>query len=192
MRIVREVVEDEVVAAFLRGELASSRYGEKLRGLLGGETELVERPDLADASANRRRRALLDEHRAFERRKGLFAGFPERVDWFRAALTRAELLSILYIDWDWWLELSGGTRRPSDAAERIRRGAVEGVTAEEHEPFVRAVSDLIVVGRPGGARLVLLEGHVRLTACALFPERLPDELELYLGLAEDIERWSLF
>jgi hypothetical protein len=39
---------------------------------------------------------------------------------------------------------------------------------------------------------VLLEGHVRLTAYALYPEYLPDELEVYLGISPEMSRWALF
>jgi hypothetical protein len=39
---------------------------------------------------------------------------------------------------------------------------------------------------------VALEGHVRLTAYALFPEYLPEELTVYLGTSDDMERWALF
>jgi hypothetical protein len=38
---------------------------------------------------------------------------------------------------------------------------------------------------------VLVEGHVRLTAFFLFPEMLPEELQLYLGTAIGLDRWGL-
>ena len=53
----------------------------------------------------------------------------------RVALVPDEVLAIRYINWDWWLRISDGTRRPVDAAARIRRGEVAGITAEEHEPI---------------------------------------------------------
>ena len=51
---------------------------------------------------------------------------------------------------------------------------------------------LIAVTTPAHEPIVLVEGHVRLTAYALFPERLPDELELLLGISEAITGWSEF
>lgn len=201
MRILGPVTEDEVVACFLRAELTSERYGQKLRTMLARDRmaiDVLARPDLGDSEANRYRRSLLDEHRAFERREGLFADFPERVDWHRAALEPAEVLEIRYINWDWWLTLSGGSRSPVEAAKRIRRGEIEDVRAEEHAELARALRspapppELIAVTKREGMPLVLLEGHVRLTAFALFPEFLPDELELYLGVAEDMDAWSEF
>jgi hypothetical protein len=196
MRLLRAATEQEVVAVFLQAELDSGRYGEVLRTLLdrdGRDVGVLTRPDLTDAAANRYRSGLLDEYRGFERRIGLFGGFPVHVDWHRAALSPQEVLDILYIDWDWWLEISDGTRRPRDAAEKIKRGDVPGSTVEEHRMlFDVPQPELIVVTTPDHATLVVLEGHYRLTAYAMFPELLPDELELYLGAAEDMGAWGNF
>jgi hypothetical protein len=196
MRILRPATEDEVVATFLRAELDSGRYGPVLRQLLerdGVDVDVLARPDLADSEANRYRSSLLDEYRGFERRIGLFGGFPERVDWHRAALSRDEVLEILYIDWDWWLEISDATRLPKVAADKIRRGEVPGSTVEEHRTLLDVPQpELIVATTPDHAKLVVLEGHFRLTAYAMFPDLLPDELEIYVGEAEGMDVWGNF
>jgi hypothetical protein len=201
MRILGSVTEDEVIACYLRAELDSGRYGEKLHRLLERDAvdpDVVAQPGLADAEANRYRRELLDEHRGYDSRTGMFGRFPHQIHWYRAALTPDEVLSILYIHWDWWLTISGGSRRPVVAAERIRRGEIDGVTAEEHAEFAEALrssaspAELIAVTKPDRSRIVVVEGHVRLTAYALFPEVLPEELEVYLGMAEDIDSWPSF
>jgi hypothetical protein len=202
VRILHPITEDEVVATFLRGELDSDRYGDTLRAALvrdGLAPHVLRNPNLTDETENRYRRRLLDEHRAYERREGLFAAFPRHVDWFRAALGREEVLDILYISWDWWVRVSGGSRRPRDAAERIRGGEVPGVTADEGDEAIAAAlesgappPELIAVTNPAHAPVVLVEGHVRLTAYALFPEYLPEELEIILGVASHISDWSQF
>jgi len=201
MRILGQATEPEVVAAFLRGELESERWREELLALLREDemdAAVVESPDVDDPGECAYRARLLDRHRAWLRREGLFDGFPSHVEWRRAALSPEDVLGILYIDWDWWLTLSGGTRRPLDAAARIRRGAVPGVTAEEHEAIASRLrtddpqAQLIAATDPDRTRLVCLEGHVRLTAYALYPEYLPPELEIYLGTAPDMGRWTEF
>jgi hypothetical protein len=201
MKLLYPVSEDEFVAVFLRGELDSSRYGEKLRVLLardGGAVEMLREPNLADASENSYRRQLLDEHRGYERREGLFGGFPRRIAWHRAALRADEVLDILYVDWDWWLKLSGGSRRPRDAARRVRAGVVSGVSADEGDERIAAAVQtgrqpaLIAVTTSSHAPLVLVEGHVRLTAYALFPAYLPPELEILLGVSDEITGWWAF
>jgi hypothetical protein len=185
----------------LRAEVSSERFRDRLLALLerdGVDPSVIERPDLADAEATAYRLALLGEHRGWGRDEGMFGAFPTDVEWFGAALSPVEVLAVLYIDWDWWLHLSGGTRRPTDAAERIRAGLVPGVDVESHEPLARALRsrqpppELIVVTLPDRSRLVLVEGHWRLTAYALFPDYLPQELEIFLGVAEGVDRWGLF
>ena len=197
MRVLRPIGEDEMVATFVRAELDSGRYGATLRELLardGREERVLRHPDLDSPDECRYRRSLLDEHRAYERREGLFFGWPEGVDWHRAALTPDEVLGIRYIDWDWWLEASGGTRRPSEAARRIRANEIPGVTVAEHEAFADAAAqpELIVATTDALQPLVLVEGHARLTAYALFPERLPGGLEILLGVSPAMAGWCQF
>jgi hypothetical protein len=183
------------------GELDSPRYGHKLHMILardGRDENVIRRPDLDDPAQNRTRRDLLDEHRAYDQRAGLFEGFPRRVDWHRAALESDDVLGILYINWDWWLTLSGDTRQPRDAARRIRAGKVAGVSAADAEHVAAALAatppppELIVATTPAQARLVLVEGHARLTAYALYPEYLPPVLEVLVGISDDMPNWSEF
>ena len=109
-----------------------------------------------------------------------------------------EVLAIRYINWDWWVRISGGTRRPGDAAARIRSNEIAGVTAAEHEPIAARLQatepppELVAVAPPDRSRLVVVEGHVRLTAYALYPEYLPAALEIYVGTAPDMDRWTEF
>jgi hypothetical protein len=74
---------------------------------------------------------------------------------------------------------------------------IAGVRAAEHEPAARAFGagappELIAVTTPAYAPLVLVEGHVRLTAYALFPGCLPPETEILLGISEEMTRWWAF
>src|SRR5207247_4092097 len=106
MRIVRAASEAEVLATFLRAELDSPRYGRRLLELLGEDEvneSVLRTPDLDDADECAYRARLLDRHRAWLRRQGLFEGFPEQVEWSRVALVPEDVLAIRYINWDWWL-----------------------------------------------------------------------------------------
>jgi len=89
---------------------------------------------------------------------------------------------------------SDGTRRAPEAARRIRAGEIEGVTVEEHEPFADAAvqPELIAATTDALHPLVLVEGHARLTAYALFPERLPAQLEILLGISPEMPGWCQF
>ena len=83
-------------------------------------------------------------------------------------MTASEVASVLYIDWSYWLELSGGSRRPADAAARIRAGfeafgvkndGFPELAAEFRER--RAWSELILVSARAEGGDVVLEGHAR-------------------------------
>src|SRR5205823_6803631 len=110
---------------FLRAELESGRWSgpiaDALRGH-GADARLVTSAVLTSPEENALRRRILDETRGYERREGLFAAFPDDVHWDRVVLTREELAAVRYTDYDYWVELSGGSRLPRDAAERIRAG----------------------------------------------------------------------
>jgi hypothetical protein len=160
MRTIREASEAEVLECFWDGEASSRRRW-------------------TQADVEERKRQWRD-------RDGLFGGFPDDVAWERAALTRDEVLAILYINWDWWLRVSRGTRLASVAAEVQGRDEGDRAIAAA----VATNPELIVVTDPERSKLVLLEGHVRLTAYAAFPEYLPDELEAYLGISPHIGEWS--
>ena len=166
MELLRRVPEEEVAETYVRAELESERFRDQiLAGTRGW------------------------------RIGGLFDGFPDELEWHRAALAPDEVLDILYIDWQWWLTISGGTRSPRDAARRIRAGDVPGADAEADRGIAERLRsenpppELIAVKTPEGP-LVLVEGHVRLTAYALWPEFLPVRLELYVGVGHGVAGWS--
>jgi len=84
------------------------------------------------------------------------------------------------------VRVSNGTRLATVAAE------VQGRDEGDRAIATTAASNpaLIVVTDRERSKLVLLEGHVRLTAYGAFPEYLPDELEVYLGVSPRIDEWS--
>jgi hypothetical protein len=142
----------------------------------------------AESASPRWRDQVDDRRAAWLAREGLFLNLPRNLDWTRAALIPEEVLEILYIAWDWWLKVSNGTRLATVAAEVQGRDDGDRAIAAA----VDTNPELIVVTDPARSRLVLLEGHVRLTAYAAFPEYLPAELELYLGTSPTIADWWAF
>ncbi|MEV8569657.1 hypothetical protein AB0436_29505 [Streptomyces sp. NPDC051322] len=189
--------EDEMVACFLSGELSSRRFGQNLRSQLaaaGLAEQLLTRPDLSDAGANFARRALLAAVRGYGENRDLFENFPTHVTWTRALLSADEATSVRYLDYSYWVELSGGSRRPADAAARIKAGL--RAFDVPNEPFVDAAhalirgerfSPLILVGERQD-NLVCLEGHLRLTAYALVG--FPTDIECLIGTAPVMSRWA--
>nr|WP_134007916.1 hypothetical protein [Streptomyces sp. 846.5] len=189
--------EDEMVACFLSGELSSWRFGQNLRSHLAaaGQTEqLLTHPNLSDTGANFARRALLAATRGYGENRDLFENFPTQVTWSRALLSAAEAAGVRYLDYSYWVELSGGSRRPTDAAARIKAG----LRAFEvpNEPFLDAAHalirgerfpPLILVGE-SQENPVCLEGHLRLTAHALVG--FETDIECLIGTAPTMGRWA--
>jgi len=198
MRWLRPGSEAEMVALFLRTELPAARFRDTLRALLarhGLPESVITDPDLDNDAQNQARLRLLTAHREYGTRTGLFEGFPDDVSWQWMALTPAELATVRYIDYDYWVELSGGTRLAADAAPRIRAGAAPfGVPsdwalgmADEVARGARFPPLILVTTGPGGD-LVVLEGHARLTAYMLARDRLPPELEVLVGSSPAMPR----
>jgi hypothetical protein len=117
----------------------------------------------------------------------VFTGMPADVRWHRAALTLAELATVRYIDYGYWTDFSGGTRLAADGARRLgpwqdmRPGTIYRQIAENIRDG-RLPPPLILLGEPGPANLVVIEGHKRLTGLLLCPQWLPAELEVLLGI----------
>ena len=189
--------QDEMVACFLRGELSSRRFGQNLRSHLAaaGQTkQLLTHPDLSDAGENLARRALLAATRGYGENRDLFENFPTHVTWTRALLSGGEAAGVRYLDYSYWVELSGGSRRPADAAARVKAGLrAFGVPNEPFVDAARAVirgerfPSLILVGERQD-NLVCLEGHLRLTAYALVG--FPTDIECLIGTAPTMGRWA--
>jgi hypothetical protein len=187
-----------MVACFLRGELTSDRFGAGVRSALaraGLSAAALVQPDLTDESANAARRTMLGETRGFGRDRDLFDhGFPSHVEWMWAELTRSELARIRYIQYSYWDELSGGSRLPLDAAERIR----QGVRAYDvpNDRFIEASNAIargaslppMIFAGTGYDSLVCLEGHLRLTGYAL--AGFPASLVCLVGTAEGLAAWA--
>jgi hypothetical protein len=110
---LRPSSEAEMVALFLRTELPAARFRDKLRALLERAClpeRVITDPHLDDDAENQVRLWLLTQHREYGTRTGLFDGFLDDVCWQWMAITPAELAGVRYVDYDYWVELSGGTR----------------------------------------------------------------------------------
>src|SRR5262249_57377138 len=121
---------------------------------------------LGDDAENRSRLRLLTRHRGYGSRTELFDGFPDDVRWQWMAITPAELATVRFINYDYWVELSGPTRLAADAAPRVRAGVAPfGVPSDWALGMAQAVAGgarfpppILVTTGPGGGP-VGLGGH---------------------------------
>ena len=202
MRFIEFLNEDAVVAHYLKHEITSGRFGRAICDLLeqnGWPTSLLEQPDVQNAEQCSIRTKVLSEFRGYQRNKGMFENFPNDVAWARFAITSRELMRVRYIDYSYWNELSGGSRLPSEAAARIKKGAVVfGMSTQHFLEMADALRngakypELILVGAEAHSTLVILEGHARLTAYALVPDLIPGDLTAIVGLSAGMSAWRDF
>lgn len=199
----RPVSEPEVVLAFLRGELDSERFGQDVTDALiaAGGLDLVHDADLGSAQQNRGREAAFSVARGW-RDAELFERFPEKVDWYFGPFQPELLERVRFIDYSYWNELSGGSRRPADVVTTLRAGTLPRWMTELGTSWcfelaaqlahAESLDGLIVMATPDLGELVLLEGHARLTA--IFVGGLQRRLAVrrYLGLSDTIAHWDCF
>jgi hypothetical protein len=202
MRKIRDSSEDEMIAVYVQTEANSNRFRADIQAHARQERidpRLLHMPDWHNAQENASRRAILGMHRGYGRNEGYFQGFPTDARWERVALTRRELEQVSYIDYDYWVKLSGGTRLATDGAKQAASGKVVfGVSsaglvfmANELRRGARFPT-LIFVAKDVDAYLMVMEGHVRLTAYLMAPECIPSELEVMLGFSERITQWGCY
>jgi hypothetical protein len=189
MRLLRPASEDDMVATFLAAEVTSERYGPRIRDILtrlGQPLSIVQHPDTRDQAANAVRRQVLAAYRDYPA-GDVFTGMPADVRWHYAALTPAELATVRYIDYPYWTDFSGGTRLAADGARRLGPwqhlppGTIYRQIAENLRDG-KVPPAIILLGEPGPANLIVIEGHKRLTGLLLCPQWLPAELDVLLGI----------
>ena len=182
----------EVVAAFLRAEYASSRFGGCVRAGLAAArmpAEVVTCPDLSDRRANRARARLLGTCRGWPDR-GLFAGLPADVPWALAEMTVRELRRVRLIRCPPWTELTGGSLLAPVALPvgSELRAASDGVLERLLAGDVPPAPILL----RGAGELVVLEGNLRVASLLRKPELAPNTLFAYIGAVPDLDRWAFF
>jgi len=201
MKLIGNVTEDEMVSIFLKGEIDSPRFGPKIKREFlrsNQNRSIVDAPDFGSSEDCIYRRNLLGATRGYPDRE-IFENFPTDVIWHRVLLNKTELEKAKYINYDYWVELSGGTRLPRDAARNIRYGVEMFEQSNAH--FLKAAEffkkgdkfpDLIFVSENQNTDPIILEGHLRMTAMMLEEASILPETELVIGFSGHLSKWALF
>jgi len=188
-----------MVAVFLKAELKSTRWSKRILETLKKnnlDKEIIEKPDVTNKKENGYRTKILGEIRGYRKDSGFFEGFPDNVKWVRVVLDNDELRKAKYINYSYWNELSGGSRLLKDAVKNIKKGVeVFGQSNKQFFELSKLIDkgnrfpEVILVGTHESGDLVILEGHVRLTAYFL-AKNPPKELETIVGYSKDMPNWS--
>lgn len=200
MRFLERISEDEMIASFLKTEIYSPRFGQEIENILkrdGIEKRIIEEPQLHQKSENRTRMKILSEYRGYGKNKELFEDFPNNVIWEKIILNKDDLVRLKYIDYSYWIELSGGSRKVTDGVRNIRKGLeVYGLSnegflklAEKIRNGIKLPEIIIVSERKVSDEYVILEGHVRVTAYLLAGEKSPETQYAILGYSSQMNKW---
>ncbi len=202
MKIAADISEDEMIATFLKGEIGSFRFGERIRHRLTADKQdrrVIDNPNISDAAENKYRRSLFGKYRGYGHNTDLFENFPKNIAWKRVMLDENDLRKLKYINYDYWVELSSGSRRVVDGAKNVVAG-VE-VFRQSNRNFWEAANiverggrfpEPILVAENADSPLVVLEGHVRLTAYLMNSEYTPKALSVIVGFSENMGEWDLY
>jgi hypothetical protein len=172
----RHAAEHEMVAAFLKAEFHSPRFGKITREVLQrsypGRSDLIENPDVSNQQDNLARIELLQLGHGYGANRLLFEQFPDDVHWSRVTLHISDLEQLKYANFPAWVELSGGTRLVGDGAHNIGSKRVWNQDSFINDN-VKAVAEAlrqgaqfpeIVLVESGDGNAIILEGHTRAKA----------------------------
>ena len=197
MKLLDQVADDVMVAAFVKAEFDSARFGEHyrqiLQGLGGDRGRVIDHPDTTNSEANDQRRTLLRGVRGYGIGTALFTGWPTDVQWWRARVELDDLAGLRYADYSTWVDLSKGSRLIGDGAANVDT-VIVGENANANINAVaagvtsgRRFPELIFVAETSEGPFVLVEGHARATAYVIAGE--PDPVEVLVGVSPDIQSW---
>ena len=191
-----------MIAEFLKAELHSERFRNDLLKILKQHNvgqEIIDNPNLDDKQENKMRKEVLGYYRGYGKNRDLFRNFPKKIKWEEVYISLDDLKRVKYIDYSYWNKITGGTRLIQNAVTNIKTGAeVFGESNQRFFDVLQAIAQgkkfpkTILVSTQKGCDLVILEGHVRLTAYMMKPELLPKKLEAIIGYSPDFNEWGLY
>ena len=193
MKFMRKSDENEMILSFLKGELSSDRFREKLLKIISNNTSIITNGDITNKEENILRYQILQKYRGYPN-KELFFNFPKIISWDYVELDNSDLDKIYYINYDYWNELSNNTSKPKEAANMIREGKeIYGVS---NEPFIKGMKEkekfppviLITCNRE---KYLIIEGHSRMTIYGLNPNKM-DHTYAFIGYCsvEDMSKYD--
>ena len=191
--------ECEMILAFLKAEVDSSRFGNTVNAWIAAKhftrNELIENADLSDPQQNQARLGILRGYRGYGRDVFLFRGFPADVVYRRIKLEPHEVDKLKYANEPAWVEMSDGTRKPLQLVEKLNRGEIAPNPADHIRAIQQALTEgkkfpeLIAVEGPA-SELILVEGHSRATAYVA--SRLNNGIKMFLASSPSMRDWAYY
>ncbi|MGA7521380.1 MAG: hypothetical protein WBW84_02805 [Acidobacteriaceae bacterium] len=182
-RILRRVSEDEVIAAFLHGEINNPAF----HGYRDTLHDIIVSPNCEDPAENAKRRALL-----FIRHFALWKELPRGTEWYEIELRPEDLSQIRVFPRAQWRRLAKGDFAITRIADRVR-----ALATGKEDPFqakIAALRDRLLDEEPGLGTVILiglnenqpltvLDGNHRLLAAMLSAPEQIGRLRVLCGLS---------
>lgn len=178
MKKVRDSSESEMILTFLKGEITSQRFNEKLNNVLnelGYKKELILDGDFSNQNENVQRKNIMIKFRGYPT-KELFENFPNIAHWDLVEFDKNDLDNIYYINYDYWNGLSNNTSKPKEAAKTIKSG--KEIYEVSNEPFIKGAELVsktmfppVILITCNDKKYLIIEGHSRMTIYGLRPDK---------------------
>lgn len=203
MDILNKSSENEMIALFLYEEIKSERWVKEIEEILKNDNipkNIIVNPNLDNNNENKLRRLVLGKFRGYND-KELFENFPKKIDWNWAKLNKNDIQKIKYITYDYWEELTNGTRYAKDSVVNIKNNVeIFGVSnngfikLSEYIKNGNKIDPLIILAPyEKKENMIVLEGHARLTAMNLVIEYITD-IKVLLGFVKEniLNKWNKY
>lgn len=168
-----------MILEFLKGELNSNRFNEKLLDIINKlnlNLEVINNGDISNNADNLLRLKIMKEYRGYPD-KELFENFPKIDSWSFVELSQEDINKIYYIDYDYWNELSNNTSSPVEAVKTIADG--KEIYEVSNQPFIDGIKYLdnnkfppVILITCNDEKYLIIEGHSRMTVYGFNPSKL--------------------
>lgn len=183
IRILRRISEDEVIAAFLHGEIDNPAF----HGYKDRLHDIIVSPNCEDPLENAQRRALL-----FIRHFSLWKELPRGTEWYQIQLRPEDLGQIRVFPRAQWRQMARGDYSIVRIAERMRAASTE--SQDEFQAKLAALrgrllnedpglGTVILIGLNERQPLTILDGNHRLLASMLTSPEQVSKLRVLCGLS---------
>lgn len=183
IRVLRRVSEDEVIAAFLLGDINNPAF----HGYTDVLHDIIVSPNCDDPVENAKRRALL-----FIRHYALWKELPRGTEWYELQLRPEDLEQIRVFPRAQWRRLAKGDYSITRIAERMLNQ--EAGPGDDFAAKIAALRDrltteepglgtVLLIGRNENEPLTILDGNHRLLAAMLGVPGQVEKLRVLCGLS---------
>ena len=184
---------------YLKCEVDSSRFGERLKKTLEElnlSTDIILNANLENQEENNQRKLIMEKFRWYPT-DDIFKNFPKEIKWYFVEFEEGDFDKIYYLDWFSWNDISNNTSKPIEAAKNIRNGIkYYDIPTERFFEGLEYIEkggkfNPIIAITCNEEKMVLVEGHYRVTVYAMKPE-LFNGTYGYIGLCskEEMELYN--